>query len=77
VGGPLARRAQGRIDWLAKHPQVVVAARIAKTFRQDPVVMLRDGGDFLVTLVRAAAYQVVQADEKAAEAEMKRRQPKR
>jgi hypothetical protein len=51
---------------------VIAGARIAKTFGQDPVAMIRDGGDPLVSLVRAAAYQVVQADEKAAEAEMKK-----
>jgi hypothetical protein len=47
-------------------------ARIAKTFGQDPVALLRDGGDDLIGLVRAAAYQVVQADEKAAADEMKK-----
>lgn len=39
--------------------------------------MIKTGGDPLVALVRAAAYQVVQADEKAAEAEMKKNQRKR
>jgi hypothetical protein len=46
-------------------------------FGQDPVAMIRDEGDPLVGLVRAAAYQVVQADEKAAEAEMKKKQRRR
>lgn len=52
-------------------------ARIAKTFGQDPVALLRDGGDDLVNLMRAAAYQVIQADEKAAEAEAKKQQRRR
>lgn len=34
--------------------------------------LLRDEGDDLVALIRAAAYQVVQADEKAAEADAKK-----
>lgn len=55
----------------------MVGARIAKAFGQDPVEMIRDSGDPLINLVRAAAYQVVQADEKAAEAEMKKQQRKR
>lgn len=56
---------------------MVVAARLAKVFGQDPVEMIKDGGDPLVSLVRAAAYQVVQADDKAAEQEMKKKQRKR
>lgn len=55
----------------------MAVARIAKTFGQDPVALLRDEGDDLVGLVRAAAYQVVQGDEKAAEAEAKKSQRKR
>lgn len=55
----------------------MVAARIAKVFGQDPVDMIKDGGDSLIGLVRAAAYQVIQADEKAAEADMKKKQRKR
>lgn len=56
---------------------MIAAARIAKVFGQDPVAMVRDGGDPLVNLVRAAAYQVVAADERAAEAEMKKNQRRR
>jgi hypothetical protein len=73
----LARRAREQIEWLARQPQIRAVARIAKTFGQDPVALLRDGGDDLATLVRAATYQVVQEDEKAQEAEMKKQQRKR
>lgn len=55
----------------------MAAARLGKVFGQDPVALLRDGGDSLVGLVRAAAYMVVQADEKAAEAEMKKQRGRR
>lgn len=62
----LEERLRDQIDWLAGHPQVIAAARIAHTFGMDPIAALDDRGDVLRTLVRAAAYQVVQADEKAA-----------
>lgn len=56
---------------------MIAAARIGKVFGQDPVALLRDGGDELVALVRAAAYRVVQADEKAAADDMKKQQRRR
>lgn len=62
----LGERLRDQIDWLVNHPQVVSAARIAHTFGMDPIAVLDDRGDLLRTLVRVAAYQVVQADEKAA-----------
>lgn len=46
-------------------------ARIAHTFGQDPIALLTDDGDEFVTLVRIAAAQVVDRDEKAQAAEMK------
>jgi hypothetical protein len=55
-----------RIDWLAEQPQVISAARVAYTFGLDPVTLLRDGGDTLLTLIRAAALRIVQADERRA-----------
>lgn len=42
------------------------AARIAKTFHQDPVAFLDDNDDFHWA-VRVAAHNVIAADEKAAQ----------
>lgn len=36
---------------------------MARTFRLDPVELLRDGGDSFLTLVRIAAARVVEQDE--------------
>ena len=53
---------------------MVQIARIAHTFSQDPVALLRDDGDEFVTLLRIAAAQVIERDEKAQAAEMKANQ---
>ncbi len=42
------------------------AARVAKTFHQDPVMLLDDPDDFRWA-VRIAAYNVIAADQKAAD----------
>jgi predicted signal transduction protein with EAL and GGDEF domain len=50
--------------------RVIHAARIARVFKQDPVALLRDGGDEFEMLVRIAATQIVEEDKrKEADAE--------
>lgn len=51
------------IEELAAHPLVIMAGRIGRMFRVDPVLILDDGGDELPNLVRNAAALVVQRDE--------------
>lgn len=41
-----------------------LAARVAKVFQIDPIIVLDDKGDEFVTLVRLACAQVIQNDEK-------------
>lgn len=49
---------------------MIHAARIARVFKQDPVALLRDGGDEFEMLVRIAATQIVEEDKrKEADAE--------
>jgi hypothetical protein len=50
---------------------VVQVARVAHTFGQDPVALLTDDGDEFVTLVRIAAAQVIERDDREREREMK------
>jgi hypothetical protein len=64
------------VEELSHHPLVVTAARVGRTFRQDPVMILRDGGDELLNLVRTAATLVVQRDDEK-EAEKARAQSRR
>jgi hypothetical protein len=62
---------------LSHHPTVVQIARIAHTFSQDPVALLCDDGDEFVTLLRIAATQVIERDDKAQQAEMRANSPRR
>lgn len=55
---------------------MVQIARIAHTFSQDPVTLLRDDGDEFETLIRIASAQVIERDEKAQAAEMKANRPR-
>lgn len=64
--GPETERAEAAIEYLSHHPQVIQIARVARTFRLDPVALLRDDGDEFLTYVRLAAAQVVHRDEEAA-----------
>lgn len=64
------------IEELAQHPLVIMAARIGRMFRVDPVLILDDGGDELPNLVRNAAALVVNRDEEK-EAERMRSQTRR
>lgn len=50
----------------------MLVARIARTFRIDPVTVLRDQGDEFLLNVRAAALQVVQRDDKQQADQIKR-----
>lgn len=59
------------LDFLRNDQRLIQVARIAREFRQDPVALLRDGGDEFETLVRLAAAQVV-LDDKKKEAEAER-----
>ena len=59
--------------WLSEHPQIVMNARIARKFKLDPAVLLDDGGDEFVAMVRQAALLVVQRDEKREADDMKSR----
>jgi hypothetical protein len=52
-----------RIDWLSRQSLVINAARIGQVFGQDPVALLRDEGDPLLTEIRLAALSVVNRDE--------------
>lgn len=56
---------------------MIQIARVAHTFSQDPVALLRDDGDEFVTLLRIAAAQVIERDEKAQRAEMEANSPRR
>lgn len=51
------------IDMLSHDPLVMLAARVGRIFRVDPILILDDGGDPLLNQVRVAAAQVVQRDE--------------
>ena len=51
------------IEELAADPMVIMAARIGRVFRLDPIAILDDGGDELLNLVRTAATLVVARDE--------------
>lgn len=54
------------IEELSHDQLILYAARVAKTFRIDPVDVLRDGSDELLAMVRVAAVMVVQRDEEEA-----------
>lgn len=43
-----------------------MAAKVARTFRIDPVPLLDDGGDVFPMLVRIACAQVIDAEERKA-----------
>lgn len=60
------------IEWLSRNPLLMLAARIARTFRIDPVTVLQDQGDEFLLNVRAAALAVVQRDEKQSADQVKR-----
>lgn len=59
------------IEELSRDPLILMAARVARTFRLDPVTVLDDGGDELLGMVRVAATLVVQRDEEEAAAKAK------
>lgn len=59
------------IEWLAGLGPVQEAAMVARLFRQDPAVLLDDGGDEWPMLVRVAAARYVARQE---EKESKRAQ---
>jgi hypothetical protein len=61
-----------RVEWLSRHPTVQTAARVARTFRMDPVAVLDDGGDELLTHLRIAAMVIVGRDEEEAARKAKR-----
>lgn len=67
------------IDVLSHDPMVVMAARVGRTFRLDPILILDDGGDPLLNQVRVAATLVIQRDEEeqAAKAKSKGRSGRR
>lgn len=66
----LAARTEEALDTLRHDQRVIQIARVARTFRLDPVALLRDEGDEFLTLVRIAATMVVDDDKrKEAEAE--------
>jgi len=44
---------------------VINVARVGSVFGQDPVALLRDEGDLLLTEIRLAALAVVNRDEQA------------
>jgi hypothetical protein len=54
-----------------------MAARIAKTFSIDPVMILNDDGDDLINSIRLAAAQIVNDDERKAAEESTRSAPRR
>lgn len=60
------------IEWLSRNPLIMLTARIARTFRIDPVTVLQDRGDEFLLNVRAAALSVVQRDEKQQSDQIKR-----
>jgi hypothetical protein len=64
------------IDFLSHDARVEQAARVARVFHLDPVVLLTDDEDEFPMLVRIAAVQVVQRD-KQKEAEAERRAAKK
>lgn len=66
-------RARAAIATLAGDDRVITAARIARTFRLDPIDLLRDGGDEFLTWVRIAASEVVARDEEAAAKKAKKK----
>lgn len=49
-----------------------ITARVARTFRMDPVTVLDNGGDELLTHLRIAAMLVVGRDEEEAARRAKR-----
>ncbi len=51
------------MEWLSHHPTIMNIARVAQAFGQDPVTLLRDGGDPFLTDVRIACLAVVSRDE--------------
>jgi predicted signal transduction protein with EAL and GGDEF domain len=59
------------LDFLRHDQRIIQVARVARIFKQDPVALLRDGGDEFETLVRIAASEVVM-DDKKKEAEAER-----
>jgi hypothetical protein len=63
-----------RVEWLSHHPLVINVARIGQTFGQDPVALLREGGDPLLTDIRQAAVNVVNRDEEERNRKANRRQ---
>lgn len=69
-------RVRERVTWLSHHPMVINAARVGQTFGQDPIALLRDQGDPLLTEIRLAALDVVSRDEeeRARKAKTSRRQ---
>lgn len=63
---------EDEIEWLSRNPLIMLTARIARTFRIDPVTVLKDQGDEFLLNVRAAALTVVQRDEKQQADQVKR-----
>ena len=64
------------IEWLSRNPLLMLTARIARTFRIDPVTVLQDRGDEFLLNIRAAALQVVQRDEKQSADQVKKSSPR-
>jgi hypothetical protein len=60
---PRAVRSRERVDWLSHHPLVINAARVGEVFGQDPIALLREEGDPLLTDIRLAALAVHNRDE--------------
>lgn len=58
-----AERMNARIEFLSRLPALVTVARVARTFRMDPVAVLRDGGDPRLVHIRIAAMLAVARDE--------------
>ena len=67
------RRVTLMLDLLSHDAELMQVARVAKTFSLDPVALLRDRGDDFLMLVRVAAAQVVERDEKKANDETERK----
>jgi hypothetical protein len=61
-----AERIRERIEWLSYHPSVQTVARVARTFRIDPVLVLADEGEEFQTHLRIAAMIAVGRDEEEA-----------
>lgn len=53
---------RARIETLSAHPSVKTAARVARTFGIDPLVVLDEADDFRAH-VRIAAWMVTQHDD--------------